>query len=170
MRKTFAPLDDVLIEQLFQPASDLIAHRTGRSRGTAACCCLDVASLAWVVSRAQGLSDAVGAWDASTAFLDLCLLLLGLVAMITLRMLFQRAGVKQANPLRRAMQPHRAIVLMMLAARLARPQPPGLADAADIAMLTFAALALYFGACAERPPVRRNGVAFAATRTAAPAR
>jgi hypothetical protein len=156
MRKTFAPLDDMLIERLFQPVSDLISCRFGLNRGTAACFCLDIASLAWIMSRLSGLSDAVSAWDSGTAFLDLALLMLGLIALISLRSLFHRTRGKQGNPLRRAMQPHRAIVLVMLAARLTQLQSPGLGDAADIAMLVFAASALYLGACTERPPVRRT--------------
>jgi hypothetical protein len=156
MRKTFVPLDDVLIERLFQPASDLITHRIGLGRTTAACFCVDVASLAWIASRANGLSDAVVAWDASASFLDFCLLLLGLIALISLRTLFRRAGSKQANPLRLAMRPHRAIVLLMLIARLMQLHAPTLADFADLAMLLCATSALYLGACAERPIIRRG--------------
>ncbi len=98
----------------------------------------------------------VGAWDAGTAALDTTLLLLGLVALISLRALFRRAWRKQANPLRLAMQPHRAIVLLMLASRLMQLRAPGLTDVADLAMLLCAASALYLGACAERPPIRRG--------------
>lgn len=161
MRKTFAPLDDVLIERLFQPAADSISYQTGLSRGGAACFCVDLASLSWLVSRVGGVSDAVAAWDASTAFADIALLLLGLVALLGLRTLFRRAGGQQGNPLRMSMRPHRAIVLLMLVARLVQPRSPGLADFADLAMLVFAAAALYLGACAERPPVRRVWAAVA---------
>ncbi|MEA2737810.1 MAG: hypothetical protein QOH05_1117 [Acetobacteraceae bacterium] len=159
MRKTFARLDDALIERLFQPLSDLFSHRAGVSRGAAACICIDLASLSWIISRLPGLSDAVVAWDSANAFLDLSLLLLGLVALMSLRMLFRRAEGKQGNPLRLAMRPHRAIVLLMLAARLAQPQAPDLGEVADIAMLLCAASALYLGACVERPPVRRGWAA-----------
>ncbi|HEY0184873.1 MAG TPA: hypothetical protein VGC09_18890 [Rhodopila sp.] len=159
MRKTFEPLDDVLIEWVFQPLSDSISYRTGLARGVAACLCLDLASLSWIVSRAPGLSDDVVAWEAGSAFLDICLVLLGLAAMISLRTLFRRTGAKVQNPLRSAMRPHRAIALVMLVAQLVRLQPR-LADSADAAMLLFAALALYFGACAERPPARRTSAAF----------
>jgi hypothetical protein len=156
MRKTFARLDDVLIEWLFQPVSDMILYRIGVSHGAAACFCIDIASLSWLVSRTPGLSDAVVAWDGSSAFLDLLLLLLGVVALVSLRTLFRRAEGKQGNPLRPAMRPHRAIVLLMLAARLLRLQAPCLGDAAEIAMLIFVTFALYLGACTERPPVRRR--------------
>lgn len=161
MRNTFAPLDDALIERLFQPASDSISHQTGLSRVGAIGFCVDLASLSWIMSRVGGVSDAVAAWDASTAFLDIALLLLGLVALLGLRTLFRRAGGKQGNPLRMAMRPHRAIVLLMLLARLAQLRAPALADMADLAMLVFAAAALYLGACAERPPVPRIWAAVA---------
>jgi hypothetical protein len=159
MRKTFAPLDDVLIERLFQPASDLISQLTGTPCRSVACFCLDLASLCWILSRAPGLADAVTAWDASTAFLDLLLLLLGMVALTSLRVLFRRAGGKQGNPLRPAMRPHRAIVLLMLVLRLAQWHPSGLAGTVDAAMLMFATIALYLGACTERPPIRRGWAA-----------
>jgi hypothetical protein len=162
MRKTFTSLDDVLIERLFQPVSDLISHRGGFARMTAACFCIDIASLAWIVSQARGLSEAVMTWQAGAAFVDLSLLLLGLAALTSLRTLFRRAGPKQANPLRPAMQPHRAVVLLMLVARLVQLQAPGLAEAAEVAMLLCAASALYLGACAERPPVRRASTAYIA--------
>lgn len=160
MRKTFVPIDDTLIERLFQPVSDLLTHRLGFGRGSAACVCIDIASLSWIVSRARGLSDAVATWDAAGAFLGLVMLLLGLIALISLRTLFRRAGSKQANPLRQAMRPHRAIVLLMLAARVAQLHTPDLADLADLAMLVCAASALYLGACAQQPPLRHAAAAW----------
>jgi hypothetical protein len=157
MRKTFAALDDVLIERVFQPISDLISNQFGFSKGTTACASIDLASIAWIVSRARGLSGGVTAGDAGAALLDLALLLLGLAALISLRSLFRRAATgKQANPLRQAMQPHRAIVLLMLATRLTQLPTFDLTDAADLAMLLCASSALYLGACVERPPVRRQ--------------
>lgn len=156
MRKTFASLDDVLIERVFQPISDAVTHRIGVSRGSAAQFCIDLASLSWIVSRVGELSSAVTAWDCGAAFLDLLILLLGLVALVSLRTLFRRAGGKQGNPLRMAMQPHRAVVLLMLVARLVRLQACDLAGTADIAMLALTASALYLGACTERPPVRTS--------------
>lgn len=159
MRKTFAPVDDLLIERLFQPASDLIAHWIGLSRSTAACVCIDIASLGWIASRAGGVSTAFNHRNTGDAFLDFSLLLLGLVALTSLRTLFRRAAGQQENPLRLSMQPHRAVVLLMLVARLVQFQTPSLAEAADLAMLVFAVSALYLGACAERPPIRRSWLA-----------
>jgi hypothetical protein len=155
MRKAFAPLDDVLFERLFQPASDLISYRIGLSRTVAACFCIDIACLAWIVSRGRALSGAVAAWNGAAVF-GLALPLLGLVALVSLRMLFRRTGDRLANPLRLAMQPHRAIALLMLVSSLVRLRAPSLADAADLAMLICAASALYLGACVGRPPIRRG--------------
>ncbi len=156
MRKTFARLDDLLIERLFQPASDLITRRMGLSNGGTICFCLDLASIAWIVSRTRCLSDAVIGWDAISAFLHLSFLLLGLVALVSLRILFRRPKGKQGNPLRPAMQPHRAVVLLMLGTNMAQLRTPDLAATADLLMLVFAAFGLYLGACAEQPPVRRH--------------
>lgn len=160
MRKTFAALDDVLIERVFQPASDVVSNRTGLSRTAIACFCVDSASLAWIVARARGLASAVTASTTGTAFRDTALLLLGLVALVSLRTLFRRAATrKEANPLRLAMLPHRAIVLLMLASRLVQWQAPGLTDGADLAMLLCAIAALYLGACTERPPIQAGWLA-----------
>src|SRR5271165_1592416 len=98
MRKRFARLDDLLFERVFQPASDLVALRLGLTRGTAACVCLDVASVSWIVSRVPGPSD-----DAGMSVLSLGVLLLGLAALAGLRALFRRAGASaRGNPLRRS--------------------------------------------------------------------
>jgi hypothetical protein len=155
MPKAFAPLDDALFERLFQPASDLISYHIGLGRTAVACFCIDIACLAWIVSCAPMLSSAVAAWNGS-AVCGLALPLLGLAALVSLRMLFRRTGNTLANPLRLAMQPHRAVALLLLVASLARLHAPSLADAADLAMLMSAASALYLGACVERPPIRRG--------------
>jgi hypothetical protein len=155
MPKAFAPLDDVLFERLFQPASDLISYHIGLGRTAVACFCVDIACLAWIVSCAPMLSGAIAGWDGSSVW-GLALPLLGLVALVSLRMLFRRTGNTPANPLRLAMRPHRAVALLMLVVSLVRLRAPSLADAADLAMLLSAASALYLGACVERPPIRRG--------------
>ncbi len=159
MRKTFASIDDTLIERLFQPVTDLLANRLGLGRANAACVCIDAASLSWIVSRARGLSDDAASWHVATSLFEVSILLLGLVALLSLRTLFRRTGTRQANPLRQAMRPHRAVVLLMLAARSVQLQAPCLTDLADLAMLVCAAFALYLSACAERPPLRRPAAA-----------
>ena len=161
MRTTFAMLDDALIERLFQPAADLITKQTGFTSTIAACLFSDASSLSWIVSRGLGLPDAIVSIDLGVACLDLVLLMLGLVAMICLRMLFQRMAAGHANPLRVAMQPHRAIVLLMLVARLVQIRFADVADAADVSMLICTTTALYLGACMERPVLRRAAVSIA---------
>lgn len=156
MRKAFASFDDVMIERVFQPLTDMMSDRIGISRGGAACFCLDLASVAWIVSQAPALSSAVQAWLAGPAMLHALLLLLGLVALTSLRTLFRRVGAANANPLRLAMRPHRAVVLLLLAVRLAEPSGTALGDLADLAMLACSTAALYLGACATPPPLRRR--------------
>ncbi|HQT75404.1 MAG TPA: hypothetical protein PLD10_00005, partial [Rhodopila sp.] len=143
MRKSFGPVDDLLIERLFQPLADFIAARIGISRGGSACFCIDIASLAWIVSRVPALSVAVVYWQGFAAFRDMVVLLVGLAGLVCLRILFRKAGGhRQGNPLRQAMQPHRAVVLLMLLVRLAPLQAPGLPEVADALMLLFSASAL----------------------------
>jgi hypothetical protein len=157
----FASFDDSLIERVFQPVADFLLHHLSLGRSGAACLCVDVASVGWILARARALSAAVLRWDAGASFLDLIVLLLGLLALISLRTLFRRtSGKPNANPLRLVMRPHRAVVLLMLAARAVQLSavPSGLADlgdVADVAMLLFGAAALYLGACTERPPLKR---------------
>ncbi|WP_428483121.1 hypothetical protein [Rhodopila sp.] len=152
----FAPLDDVLIDRLFQPLSNVFVNRCGLDRPRAACCCLDLASVSWILARAHGLSVAVIAWDAGMSVLRVAMLMVGLLALLGLRMVFRRFGGKSSgNPLRLSMRPHRAIILLMLALRLAQFGSGDPSDAADAGMLLFATLGLYLGACTEPPPFRR---------------
>jgi len=153
----FAYFDTALIEQVFQPAADTIAHRLGLDRLRLAGFCLDAASIAWILSQAGSLSAAVTHWQASTAFLRVLLLMLGLLALCSLRVALQRAGAaKGLNPLRVAMLPHRGVLLALLAWRLVTLG--SFANAADLAAMLAALCALYLGACATPPrkPLSRN--------------
>jgi hypothetical protein len=157
MPNVFVSLDDALIERVFQPLIELAAARLGFGRLTLACVCLDAASFTWILSRAGALT---GTALAGTALAGTCLqsaiLLLGLTALVALRALFRRAqGRPQANPLRHAMRPHRGVILLLLAGRMAQWNHAGVAEAADLMMLLFACAGLYLGACGERPPLRR---------------
>lgn len=157
MRVTFASFDELLIERVFQPACNVLADRFGITRRGAAGFCLDIACLGWIIARVPPLSQEVMAWKAMAATFDLVILLLGLTALTGLRTVFRRrADVRQANPLRQTMRPHRAVLLLMFLARLGQLQEPGLTEYADIAMLLAAIAALYLGACAGRPPVHRT--------------
>jgi hypothetical protein len=155
MQASFARFDNALIEYVFQPLADSITYRIGLDRLRVARCCLDAASIAWILSQAGSLSQAVTQWDSGAAFLRLLLLILGLAALTSVRTLFRRVASRGgANPLRAAMLPHRGVILALLVARLLALS--GFDGAADLAMLGFAACALYLGACATRPPVQRR--------------
>ena len=156
MHQTFMRIDEALFDRVFQPLCNSMADRFGIGRGATACYCLDIACLGWIISRAPGLSDDVMAWDAFPATCQAVILLVGLAGLTALRFLFRRPLRRgHGNPLRLSMRPHRAILLLMLIARLVQAPGFDLADIADLGMLLFTATALYIGACAERPPVRR---------------
>jgi hypothetical protein len=155
MQASFARFDSALIERVFQPLADLITDRIGLDRLRVVGLCLDAASIAWILSQAGALTHAVTQWDGAASLPRVLLLLLGLVALSSLRVVFRRARIRNgANPLRAAMLPHRGIVLALLVARLVALG--GFAGVADLAMLGFAGCALYLGACAAPPPVRRR--------------
>jgi hypothetical protein len=155
MQASFARFDNALIECVFQPLANSVTYWIGLDRLCIAVYCLDAASVAWVLSRAGALTKATTQWQAGAASLRVLLLLLGLMALTSLRTLFRRVGTRSgANPLRVTMLPHRCVVLALLAARL--PALGGFSGVADLVMLGFAACALYLGACAARPPVRRR--------------
>jgi len=160
MRRTFAQVDDSLIERVFQPLADTLADRLGMDRFAAACVCVDIASVGCIVSQARSLAAGLLSWDAGGPWLRVALLLMGLVALASLRTLFKRVGAGGGgnSPLRLSMQPHRAVVLLMLLSRVAGIGDAGAGELADAVMLIFAAVALYLGACAARPPVRRRSV------------
>jgi hypothetical protein len=165
MQASFARFDSALIEHVFQPLADLITDRIGLDRLRAVGICLDAASVAWILSQAGALTHAVTQWDAAASILRILSLVLGLIALTSLRVVFRRARIRNgANPLRAAMRPHRGIVLALLAARLVALA--GFAGMADLAMLGFAGCALYLGACAARPPVHRRSqwLAFSGAR------
>ncbi|MBV9248028.1 MAG: hypothetical protein JO227_02115 [Acetobacteraceae bacterium] len=164
MISKLARFDDALIERVFQPLADSIMDRFGIDRFRAACFCLDAASIAWILSQAGVLGDAVTQWNAGVAFLRLLLLILGLASLTSLRSLFRRvSGSRRANPLRPAMLPHRGAVLVLLVAQLA--QLDGVATLAELAMLSSVACALYLSACAPRPPAHRRAAWWAEARS-----
>ena len=80
-----------------------------------------------------------------------------------MRNLFQRtnrAGGASigANPLRAGMHVHRAVCLIWLVGLLAKTAaaPLGLAPVMLLAVGVFITMALYVGACSDRPPKRRD--------------
>lgn len=155
MQRNLARLDDVLIERLFQPLADTVQNRFGVDRLHAACFCLDGAALAWIASQAGTLGHAVSHWHGTLAIGRGLLLLLGLVAITSLRTLFQRLPRRPgANPLRASMLPHRSMALILLAAQCV--DLTSLGGWTELAMLALIAVALYFSACLPRPPAHRR--------------
>jgi hypothetical protein len=155
MQTGFSRIDDTLIERVFQPLADLTTDRIGLDRLTIVRLCLDAASVACILAQAGALTQAVTQWEPGEAFGRAGLLLLELVALSSLRMAFGRVGGSRGtNSLRVTMLPHRCVVLALLVGRLLAPT--GFAGMADLAMLGFAACALYLGACVTRRPLRRR--------------
>jgi hypothetical protein len=162
MDRRFTVVDSYLIERVFQPFCRIVSGFCGIGRIAVACFCLDLAALAWIVSRAPALSANVMHRQAAGSLFHLGLLLIGLVALTALRTLFRRNAARAGNPLRLAMRPHRGVTLVMLAARCIQMPAGHMADLADVAMLLATVAALYLGACAEPPPVHRRSPAMAA--------
>ncbi|MFO1028835.1 MAG: hypothetical protein U1E70_26980 [Acetobacteraceae bacterium] len=154
MRRFFAPLDDALFDRLFQPLTGALRERYGLRRDGVAGFFATAATICWVLARLPGLSAAIDAHDTLGTVARSVILLLGLGALVSFRMMVRRVRAGAANPLRWTMLPHRAIVLLLLATRLIQPSGPLVRDLADVAMLLFAAAALYLSACADPPPVR----------------
>jgi len=151
MLQRFAYFDGALIERVFQPAADTVSHHFGFDRLRIAGFCLDASSIGWILSQAGSLSEAVARWQAGAGLLRVLLLMLGLLALGSLRLAFQRVGaVRGMSPLRVTMLPHRGVLLALLCWRLLTLG--GFANVADLAALSFALCALYLGACAAPPP------------------
>ena len=167
MYRVFAPFDDLLFDRLFQPLTGLLSSRLGLARRLAAQSCLDAATAAWILARAQGISQAIAPWDGPAIGLRLCVLSLGLGGLLVLRMLFGRSHVRRVNPLRLSMLPHRAIILVLIAARAVRPADTAIAEVGDLGMLACTWAALYFGACGEPPPQRRASPTLSGARAQA---
>ena len=158
MRRFFVPLDDALFDRLFQPLTALLRYRFGLPRRRVARICVDVATAAWVLARGCGVSRALTENDVTMIRAKSAVLLMGLGALVSLRLLLARAPDGTANPLRSTMQPYRAVILLLLSAHLLQPVAPLQRDILDIVMLLCTTAALYLAACAEAPPPRRRAL------------
>lgn len=108
------------------------------------------------MARLPILSGTMAAW-AGAMFSDLAILLLGHVALVALRIIFGRVpGLHHVTPLRLAMRSHRAVILLLMISLLMQRLSPTLCNAADLAVLAFAAITLYLAACTGRPSIRRH--------------
>lgn len=179
MKESFAHIDDVLIDRLFQPLADWMNHYLAFGTGRAARAAIDLASLAWILAQAGAVADAVALHDARSCVFFAGAVVLGLCAFSILRNVFQRAdsannagAQTQANPLRPGMQLHRVVCLTWMIALAIKTiaAPFELTSLALFAVGVFATAAVYIGACTNQPPKRRESCqsrrdwAFAAAR------
>lgn len=102
----------------------------------ATCFCTDLSSLFGMTSRVHGLSQA----SIAGYILRLSAAQSGRLDQLT--SLFRETMGKWQNPLRKTMQLHRAVMLLMLVTRMSVLQAPLLEETVDIVMLVFATFAL----------------------------
>ena len=160
-------MDNRLIERVFQPLSNALYLRLGVPRFRAACLSLDAAAIAWTLTQAAPLSNAVLGWQAGLAVMRGSILLLGLTALLSLRSLFRRLSASpRPNPLRAKMLPYRCLVLLFLITDLCHAVSGGSLGAdANMAMLGFATMALYLAAC-DAPKLKRRWSSLASAEAA----
>jgi hypothetical protein len=149
--------DEWLLENLFQRIVDRCAPLIGLSCAAAAVLCLDLASAASALSRAPLLAAALDSHERPACLGAFVLLILGLTALGSLRVLFRKLQHgRQRSPLRALMRPLRIMALALLSVRLVQWHEAGLSEGADLATLMLSACALYLGVCSEPPPVPRS--------------
>jgi hypothetical protein len=163
MQKSLVHLDDILIDTVCQPIVDRIAEVVATDCFRIARVCLDISALAWILSQADDAITAANVGILGIEAFQYALIVAGLGAIMVLRSVFERAGgsrsrgqSEQSNPLREVMYIHRVITLLALVSVLIQTvlAPMDFASAALLAMQAFAAIALYMGACSNRPPKR----------------
>ena len=163
MKENFTRVDDALIDRVFQPLADWMNDRMALGPNRAARFAIDLASLAWIIAQLGDVAHAVQMHDVrECTFLGFAVVL-GLWAFGILRGVFRRAdgaagAQAQANPLRPAMQVHRAACLFWMIALMVKTiaAPAGFGALALLAVGVFATAAVYIGACTNRPPKWRE--------------
>ncbi len=159
MRKIFTHVDDALIDTVCQPAVDQISAITTFGCYRISRVCLDLSSLAWIMSQAGAAAAAAKSEIPGLMALQGVVIVLGLGAISTLRSVFGRSGAPSglANPLRQAMTVHRLGCLLWLTLLVTRilMTPSTVASLTLFAVGVFATTAVYIGACSNRPPRRR---------------
>ena len=163
MTENFARLDDALIDRLFQPLADWMDRHIALGTNRAARTAIDLATLAWMAAQAGAAANAVGSHDLRSCLIPGVLMVAGLWAFTILRNVFQRtdgeakARVRaQANPLRPAMQLHRAACLFWMFALAVKTIAAPAGSLALLAVGVFATAAVYIGACTNHPPKWRE--------------
>jgi hypothetical protein len=161
VRKAFTQLDNMLIDAVCQPAVDRISAIAAFRCDRISRCCLDLSSVAWIVSQAGAAVAAAKSEVAGLLACQIMLMMLGLTAMSTLRSAIGRIGRVQgghANPLRPSMTIHRLSCLIWLVCLTAKTvmAPAEVASLALFAVGALVTAGIYVGACANRPPARRQ--------------
>jgi hypothetical protein len=166
MQERITRLDDALIDRVFQPMVDRLGARMSVDCFRLARLCSDVASLAWILAQAGGLSAAFATGNVALACAQGTLIFIGLAALATLRRVFEgrqgsRSATSRANPLRPAMFLHRLGCLLGLAAQLLNglTRPSGFAALLIVAVSLMTTASVYVGACSSPPPELRRRAA-----------
>lgn len=153
METWFGRLGDFLLESIFQPILDRLSYHFTAVRVRAACLCLDLSAVGWIVSRSGGLLQLVTNRDMGVSPGAIAVLLIGLIALTSLRIAFRRTPTRNGgNPLRPSMRSFRGISLLMLLSSLSHLGGTGWAD---VVMALSTTAALYAGACTDGPDGRR---------------
>lgn len=159
MHRIFDRIDNTMIDYVFQPLVDWIAHHFSIDCFVQARVCTGISAVAWILSQARDLVLAVQSGVVGLQVFQAALLLLGLGAIMVLHTLFQRAGgggkgPGRANPLRVAMYGHRFTILIGLLVSVLK-LAIGVGSFVLLAMILFATAAVYIGACSH-PPAKRQ--------------
>jgi hypothetical protein len=160
MQEHIARVDTALIDRLCQPLVDWVCQHAAFDCFKMARVCTDLSALAWILSQTPGAAAAFGTAPFGYEVFQFALIVLVLGAITVLRTLFERAGGTrqggQANPLRAVMYTHRFGCLLGLTAVFVKTAmtPIGFVELALLAVSGFATLAVYVGACSNRPPKR----------------
>jgi hypothetical protein len=156
--------DDALIDRVCQPVVDSLAAAMSADCFRLARSCNDAAALAWILSQASRVSDALATGNVALAGAQGALIIIGLTALTTLRRVFDgkqgsrsSAGAR-ANPLRPAMFPHRLGCLLWLGAQLLSTisKPSGFAEILVLAVGLMTTASVYVGACSSPPPEQQG--------------
>ena len=164
MQESIARLDDALIDRVCQPVVDGLAAAMSVDCFVLARSCNDAAALAWILSQASRVSDALGTGNVALAGAQGALIIIGLAALTTLRRVFdgkqgsRSSSGARANPLRPAMLQHRLGCLLWLGVQLVSTisKPSGFAEILVLAVGLMTTASVYVGACSSPPPERQG--------------
>lgn len=164
MQERIAQLDDALIDRVCQPIVNRLATGMPVDCYRLARLCNDAAALAWILSQAKGVANALATGNTALAGAQGALIIIGLAALTTLRRVFEgkqggrSSTAVRANPLRAAMFLHRLGCLLWLGTQLlgAVMRPLGFTEMLIIGMSLMTTASVYVGACSTPPPEHRT--------------